>query len=51
MKKIRGKRSRSTAPLRQVFGSRETESAKNIFGDLYNHPELRKWDKKVAELE
>jgi hypothetical protein len=32
MKKIGGKKSRASVPLRQVFGSIETESSYNIFG-------------------
>jgi hypothetical protein len=31
-KKHGGQESRATVPLRQVFGSRETDSSKNIFG-------------------
>jgi hypothetical protein len=34
MKKIGGQKSRATVSLRQVFVSRETESSKNISGDL-----------------
>jgi hypothetical protein len=32
MKKNGGKKSCATVPLRQVLGSRETDSSKNIFG-------------------
>jgi hypothetical protein len=32
MKKIRGKKSCATVPLRQVFGFQETDNSKNIFG-------------------
>ncbi len=49
-KKIRGQKSRATVSFRQVCGSTETEDSKNILGNFFKHPELRKRDWKVAEL-